>query len=322
MSPALCRTNSSGQRSSPPTRPSSESIRWTPGRHLRQTPGSKCFGLPHEAEGTRRRQVPRERVGGDVVAAGLATDERVRPLDGGRQPEPCRPARDVGRIALGQLEGRGDPVDHRIAGLVGDAGLLQGREIRLNEPSPIGGSGSSSSTTRSSSWSAAVRRGGAPRSPPCPAQQRRAALGRSTAMRAAPAPPVLPEGPSGGRRCRGQTCGHAAGGHPRAGVEPMPSTVASPPACARHPVASPRPSARALHQRRQAVERGLRAQHLAVPAVGFPLSTESAGTLPVTPLLPRPAPGLRWRWSVTPTWPARTRTSFPSRVLPRYPRPP
>ena len=55
---------------------------------LRQTPGSKRFGLPHEAEGTRPRQLPREHVGGDVVAAGLATDERVRPLDGGRQPEP------------------------------------------------------------------------------------------------------------------------------------------------------------------------------------------------------------------------------------------
>ena len=131
MSPALWRTNSSGQRSSPPDQT-------VVGEHqgrvevgtLCQPPGPERLRLAHEAEGPRRGQLAGERVRRDVVAPRLAADQRMRPLDRRREAERRRRRHDVGGIALGELERRGDPVDHRIARLVGDARRAQRRQVR------------------------------------------------------------------------------------------------------------------------------------------------------------------------------------------------
>ena len=59
MSPALWRTNSSGQRSvASPTRPSSDSTSESVERRAQgQPPGPERLDLAHEAEGARRRQL-------------------------------------------------------------------------------------------------------------------------------------------------------------------------------------------------------------------------------------------------------------------------
>ena len=159
MSAALWRTNSSGQRSA---RVADQPVvgqhqRGVERRAERQPAGAERLRLAQEAERARPGQLAGELLRRDVVGAALAADQRVGPLDRGREPERAGRGHHVARVALGELKRRGHAVDHRLARpSPSTPGLASASRNGVNDPSPIGGSGPSSSTVRSSSSSAAA----------------------------------------------------------------------------------------------------------------------------------------------------------------------
>ena len=95
-----------------------------------QASGAQCIGLMKEAERARSRELPAERFGRNIIAARLATDQRMTPLDGCREPKRLGRGHDVARVGLRELEWSRHAVHDGIAGLLGDSGRLQRFEIR------------------------------------------------------------------------------------------------------------------------------------------------------------------------------------------------
>src|SRR2546427_12102776 len=89
------------------------------------------WNLVRESERAGPRQLIREPLRRDREAPGLAPDQRMRPLDGHREPQVLRGGDDVARVALADREGGRYREHQRLSVSLGGAGALERFEVGL-----------------------------------------------------------------------------------------------------------------------------------------------------------------------------------------------